>query len=177
MININVSVSQSRSDGGFDCSTELISMGECLDSLKVPANGFANYQLLQTDDDAEEDENTDIDIYQNSLGVIIWDLLQITRTDSYGKIEVAEGGISFSEYVNLGLQGYWGSTVGEEGIYLEGVWTELINILGKEVTKQAIIPIGTRLTDGRTSIVSQSRSSSLILLLACLFRYEGLLGS
>lgn len=56
-----------RADGGFDCSTELVSMGECIDSLKVPTYGYSNtYRYDKTEgDDA---------IYGTSLGYIIRNL-------------------------------------------------------------------------------------------------------
>lgn len=61
-----------RADGGFDCSTELISMGEVLDSLKVPSFGFSNIDE-DTFKNLDEDERKKI-IYQNSLGILIQDI-------------------------------------------------------------------------------------------------------
>ena len=68
-----------RADGGFDCSTELISMGEVLDSLKVPSFGFSNIDK-DTFNDLNENEKKKI-IYQNSLGILIQDIFNTTHPD------------------------------------------------------------------------------------------------
>lgn len=60
-----------RPDGGFNCSTELISMGEVLDSLKVPGVDFSSLNIN------EDDPNKEAKLYQSSLGVIINDLITI----------------------------------------------------------------------------------------------------
>ena len=44
-----------REDGGFDCSTELISMGEVIDSLKVSPEYYVNLEGLTQIDEYDED--------------------------------------------------------------------------------------------------------------------------
>ena len=57
-----------RPDGGFNCTTELISMGEVLDSLKIPGIDFSSYN---TDDNDELKEQK---LYQSTLGRLLKDL-------------------------------------------------------------------------------------------------------
>lgn len=68
-----------RADGGFDCSTELISMGEVLDSLKVPSFGFSQINK-NTFNELDETEKKKI-IYQNSLGIVIQDINNTVQPD------------------------------------------------------------------------------------------------
>lgn len=67
----------SRPDGGFNCSTELISMGEVLDSLKVPTISFGNIgnkiAVGETFEELELSEKKQV-IYSNTLGTLIQDL-------------------------------------------------------------------------------------------------------
>lgn len=57
-----------RPDGGFNCSTELISMGEALDSLKIPNVSFSSIEI------SENDEQKDLQSHQSSLGLLLKDL-------------------------------------------------------------------------------------------------------
>ena len=57
-----------RPDGGFNCSTELISMGEVLDSLKIPGINFSTYSINDNDELKEQK------LYQSTLGRLLKDL-------------------------------------------------------------------------------------------------------
>lgn len=57
-----------RPDGGFNCSTELISMGEVLDSLKIPGIDFSTYSIGNNDKLKEQK------LYQSTLGRLLKDL-------------------------------------------------------------------------------------------------------
>lgn len=57
-----------RPDGGFNCSTELISMGEVLDSLKVPGIDFSTYSIDDNDELKEQK------LYQSTLGRLLKDI-------------------------------------------------------------------------------------------------------
>ena len=57
-----------RPDGGFNCSTELISMGEALDSLKIPGINFSTYSINDNDELKEQK------LYQSTLGRLLKDL-------------------------------------------------------------------------------------------------------
>ena len=82
----------SRPDGGFNCTTELISMGEVLNSLKVPSFGYSNISNINLDNlSSEKKEKL---IYNSSLGIVIQDIINIAN----GKIIIDEvkksGGIA-----------------------------------------------------------------------------------
>jgi len=64
-----------RPDGGFNCSTELISMGEVLDSLKIPGIDFSTYDI------DDNDELKEYKLYQSTLGVLMQDLQNITNVE------------------------------------------------------------------------------------------------
>ena len=66
-----------RADGGFNCSTELISMGEVIDSLKVPSFGFSNVDQVDFSE-LDEDEKKKF-VYGSSLGVLIQDINTIVN--------------------------------------------------------------------------------------------------
>lgn len=57
-----------RPDGGFNCTTELISMGEVLDSLKIPGIDFSTYSIDDNDELKEQK------LYQSTLGRLLKDL-------------------------------------------------------------------------------------------------------
>jgi hypothetical protein len=63
---------ESRADGGFNCVTEVISMGEVLDSLKIPQLDFSiiDNNLFNELDDKEKDKY----IFNTSLGVLLKDI-------------------------------------------------------------------------------------------------------
>ena len=64
-----------RPDGGFTCSTELISMGEVLDSLKIPNFSFSSLDIKEFNAKTSEEQNQII--YQSSLGILIDDITNI----------------------------------------------------------------------------------------------------
>lgn len=86
---------QARADGGFDCYTELISMGEVLDSLKIPTSGKILQQLtgrnfsfaLNREDQEEKEEINNPDI----LRAILLAMAKFT-----GTIDTAGGELSWT---------------------------------------------------------------------------------
>jgi len=84
-----------RADGGFNCSTELISMGEVIDSLKVPSVGFSN---IDQADFSELDENDKKKIvYRSSLGVLIQDINDIVNQPLIEEVKKATNyGVGYS---------------------------------------------------------------------------------
>ena len=75
-----------RPDGGFNCTTELISMGEVLDSLKIPGIDFSTYDV---DDDTEFKTQK---IYQSSLGLLLKDIFYSTMDQAKITHDRYEGG-------------------------------------------------------------------------------------
>lgn len=149
-----------REDGGFDCSTEIISMGEVIDSLKVSPEYYVNIEgLTQTDEyDGELDSEEDKSLFYTSLGRILVDLQLITAE---GQVEKAEnvGEWDYDYYAKEILTGDWGNAfdsdilTGKTQGKLKGIWAELIELLGPEAVAQGIIPKGTTLTQGSTEII------------------------
>ena len=86
-----------RPDGGFNCTTELISMGEVLASLKIPGIDFSTYDV---DDDTEFKTQK---IYQSSLGLLLKDIF-------YSTMDQAE--ITYNRYNKGGIK----PLPGEEGL-------------------------------------------------------------
>jgi hypothetical protein len=62
-----------RPDGGFNCTTELISMGEVLASLKIPGIDSSTYDIVDNDELKEQK------LYQSTLGVLMQDLNTIVN--------------------------------------------------------------------------------------------------
>lgn len=74
-----------RPDGGFNCSTELISMGEVLDSLKIPGIDFSTYDIDDNDELKEQK------LYQSTLGRLMQDLNSYVKGASSVDLELAQG--------------------------------------------------------------------------------------
>lgn len=84
-----------RPDGGFNCSTELISMGEVLDSLKIPGIDFSTYDIDDNDKLKEQK------LYQSTLGILMQDLNTIINesqilTEENKKIVASTSGFGAS---------------------------------------------------------------------------------
>jgi hypothetical protein len=78
---------QARPDGGFDCFTELISVGEVLDVLKNPNTSKLQIKPKTNASDKESDENT---VLYNGLSGLIQSLYNITTSEE-SQIEAAIG--------------------------------------------------------------------------------------
>ena len=89
-----------RPDGGFNCTTELISMGEVLDSLKIPGINFSSYN---TDDNDELKEQK---LYQSTLGRLLKDLnnvideAKIQRKAQYEDYKTSGGSVKDGARIN-----------------------------------------------------------------------------
>ena len=147
-----------REDGGFDCSTELISMGEVIDSLKVAPEYYVNLEgLTQTDNNEDTTNEEDNSLFYTSLGRILVDLQLITAEGQVEKAENVEDW-DFGYFSNEILEGNWGNAfnldilTGKTQGRLKGIWAELIELLGPEAVAQGIIPKGTQLVQGNTTI-------------------------
>ena len=148
-----------REDGGFDCSTELISMGEVIDSLKVSPEFYVNLEGLTQIDEYDEDtaNNEDNNLFYTSLGRILVDLQLVTAEGQTEKRENV-GEWDFGYFSKEILEGDWGNAfsldilTGKTQGDLKGIWAELIELLGPEAVAQGIIPKGTQLVQGNITI-------------------------
>ena len=104
-----------REDGGFDCSTELISMGEVIDSLKVSPEYNIGLEELASftgevigEDASEEGEEaekiTKENIFHTSLGRILTDLLLVTDEEG---VEIRTNDYNLNYFSKEILQGDW----------------------------------------------------------------------
>jgi hypothetical protein len=151
-----------REDGGFDCSTELISMGEVIDSLKVSPEYNIGLEELASftgevigEDPSEEGEETEKitkeNIFHTSLGRILTDLLLVTDEEG---VEIRTNDYDLNYFSKEILQGDWDNAFnsdissGRLQQQLRGIWKGLIDILGPEAVAQGIIPKGTVLQKG-----------------------------
>jgi uncharacterized protein YggL (DUF469 family) len=131
-----------RADGGFNCTTELISMGEVIDSLKVPSVGFSS---IDTSDFSELDEvEKKKIIYRSSLGVLMSEINYAVGTDVSISTDLRE------EALNEGLdpaeinQGDLNTKAGE---LIGFARKNLREILGDDFIDQALIERFTVLKD------------------------------
>lgn len=131
-----------RADGGFDCSTELISMGEVLDSLK--GLNVENSYIDLSDLSEEEREKA---LYQTSLGFIIQNLNGLS----------ADVDLSLIDKIVLFFKNA-GSPVGSaiatldteavENATRNKAFTNLVELLGPEVAASSIFRKDTTITSG-----------------------------
>lgn len=135
---------EARADGGFNCTTELISMGECLDSLK---DTTINNSFIDIEDLPPEDQERAL--YNSALGTIIHDLLVVTDENAgYAQDVSADGKLGFAEFFGLAFNGNWGFSVYKEGKKIDGAWAKLVEFLGDQAVAQGIIPKNSTLFDG-----------------------------
>ena len=124
-----------RPDGGFDCSTELISMGETIDSLKVPTFGFSSTFINDPSLNAKSSDTEDI--YNNSLGYIISKLNQL---DTEIDLEWYKDLAAYFDFIE--------SAKDRSNQKINEAFQSLVELLGFETAKQCIIPKNKLITGG-----------------------------
>ena len=83
-----------RPDGGFECTTELISMGEVIDSLKIPGMNDSHIAVANSISEEEEETQQKAALYQSALGILVND------------IHLHVGGYTLQEFLDKDGTGY-----------------------------------------------------------------------
>jgi hypothetical protein len=138
-----------RTDGGFDCTSELISMGECLDSLKAPSWSYSNSIRTNGGDDADDY------IYSNALGAIIQSIKELTTQVDFPWYK--DAAIWFGEYQSLGLLDFTDAQEASE-TKRNAAFERLAALLGWETARSSIITKDSTILSegGEESILSEN---------------------
>jgi hypothetical protein len=138
-----------RADGGFDCTSELISMGECLDSLKAPSWSYSNSIRTNGGDDADDF------IYSNSLGAIIKSIKELTTQVDFPWYK--DAAIWIANRNSSGLLDFTDAQE-EQTIKRNAAFDRLAGLLGYETARASIIAKDSAIEneEGDESILSQN---------------------
>lgn len=138
-----------RADGGFDCTSELISMGECLDSLKAPSWSYSNSIRTSGGDNADDF------IYSNSLGAIIKSIKELTTQVDFPWYK--DAAIWIANNNSSGLLDFTDAQE-EQANKRNAAFDRLAILLGYETAKASIIPKDSAIVsdEGDESILSQN---------------------